>query len=401
MARTESVLTIFLASPGDVVEERNRLEDAIADWNRTWARNLGIRLELLRWEQDAYPDVGDDAQDVINQQLPQDYDLFVGLMWSRFGTPTTRAGSGTAEEFERALARSKASPRDVSILFYFKDTPIPPSKLDPAQLQRLHEFKESLKREGVLHWDFSDSEQFEKLVSMHITKHVQKWRLRQQTTTRELNSPVLVAESPTEAAAPHIGDIDEDEDGYFDLLETFEERSAEVNEIANRLTDAQTELTARMSQGTLEMAALVASPNGANPAQVRRLIGKVAEEMLQFTNRVNAEVPLFRGAMNGSMNALTRAVTLSAEFDNEQTRTAKTAAKLLLAALSEARLSMVGFKASIVALPRMTKELNSAKRQQAAAVDALISEFANGEQLLVEALTVFDTLLQRPRPSDS
>lgn len=150
MARTESVLTIFLASPGDVVEERNRLEDAIADWNRTWARNFGIRLELLRWEQDAYPDVGDDAQDVINQQLPQDYDLFVGLMWSRFGTTTARAGSGTAEEFERALARSRAS-RDVNILFYFKDTPIPPSQLDPAQLQRLHEFKNSLKLAGVLH----------------------------------------------------------------------------------------------------------------------------------------------------------------------------------------------------------------------------------------------------------
>lgn len=400
MARTESVLTIFLASPGDVLEERNRLEDAIADWNRTWARNLGIRLELLRWEQDAYPDVGDDAQDVINQQLPQDYDLFVGLMWSRFGTPTTRAGSGTAEEFERALARSRAS-RDVNILFYFKDTPIPPSQLDPAQLQRLHEFKKSLKLEGVLHWHFSDSEQFEKLVSMHITKHVQNWRQRQQTTTPELNSLVLVSASPTEVETPHIGHIDEDEDGYFDLLETFEERSAEVNEIANRLTDAQTELTARMSQGTLDMEALVASPNGASPAQARRLIGKVAEEMLQFTNRVNAEVPLFRGAMNGSMNALTRAATLSAEFDNEQTRTAKTAATLLLAALSDARLSMVGFKASIVALPRMTKELNSAKRQQAAAVDALISEFANGEQLLVEALTVFDTLLQRPRPSDA
>jgi hypothetical protein len=80
LARTESVMTIFLASPGDVTEERNRLEDTIADWNRTWARNLGIRLELMRWEQDAYPDIGADAQDVINQQIPQDYDLFIGLM---------------------------------------------------------------------------------------------------------------------------------------------------------------------------------------------------------------------------------------------------------------------------------------------------------------------------------
>lgn len=394
MARTESVLTIFLASPGDVHEERNRLEDAITDWNRSWARNLGIRLELLRWEQDAYPNIGEDAQDVINGQIPQDYDLFIGLMWSRFGTPTIRAGSGTEEEFQRALARFKASPKDVSILFYFKDTPIPPSKLDPTQLQKLQDFKESLKRQGVLFWDFSGSDQFEKLVSMHITKHVQNWRQTRQAAPPP--KPKVVSANPEVAinTPPNSSSrIEEGEDGYLDLLEIFEERTSEVNEIANRLNAAQNELNARTTQGTQELQALANAPNGASPAQARKIIGKVAEEMQHFTNRVNAEVPLFRNAMNGSMNALTHAATLSAEFDSEQTLASKIDATSLLAALVSARQSMIEFKATTTALPRMTRELNVAKREQAAALDALITEFENGEQLLIEALTVLDTLL--------
>ena len=129
MPRSESVLTIFLASPSDVADERNQLHETVTEWNRAWARNLGVRLEIARWEDDAYPGIGIDAQDVINRQLPQDYDLFIGIMWSRFGTPTGRDGSGTAEEFNRALQRFRSAPEDVTVFFYFKDAPVPPSKL--------------------------------------------------------------------------------------------------------------------------------------------------------------------------------------------------------------------------------------------------------------------------------
>lgn len=73
MPRSEEVLSIFLASPSDVTEERSRAADVVFEWNRAWSRNLGMRLELLRWEDDAYPDIGEDAQDVINHQIPNDW----------------------------------------------------------------------------------------------------------------------------------------------------------------------------------------------------------------------------------------------------------------------------------------------------------------------------------------
>ena len=110
MPRQEHVLTAFVASPSDVVDERTKLEDVIREFNLTWSRELSVRLDLVRWETHAYPGAGDDAQAVINEQIHDDYDLFVGIIWCRYGTPTERAGSGTVEEFKRAKARYDADP---------------------------------------------------------------------------------------------------------------------------------------------------------------------------------------------------------------------------------------------------------------------------------------------------
>jgi len=131
MPRTEKVIVVFVASPSDLENERHKLEDVIRELNVTWSKTLGVRLDLVRWETHAYPGMGNDPQDLINKQIGDDFDIFLGLMWGRFGTPTERAGSGTEEEFIRAKQRLERNPDAVKIMFYFKDAPLPPSKIDP------------------------------------------------------------------------------------------------------------------------------------------------------------------------------------------------------------------------------------------------------------------------------
>lgn len=396
MPRTEDVLTIFLASPSDVADERMRFADVIAEWNRGWSRELGLRLELLRWEDNAYPSLGVDAQDVINRQIPSDYDLFVGIMWSRFGTVTGRAGSGTQEEFDRALARYRQVPGSLDILFYFKDAPVAPSKLDPLQLGKVQEFKAALQAAGLLSWDFSDVEQFEKLVGLHLTRHVQAWRNRRDDGKRKHSLVIGAAEfapvlSPL-MVAPDADEHDEDA-GYIDLLEDFAESSEEMSEIALRLSAAQNDLTEHTQKGGHELDALKASGEQLSPSVVRRSIARVADEMLRFTIRVEVEIPLFRAAADRSMAALVRVATLAAELDPNQIAGTREAASTLLVTLAVARGSTTEFQSTTASLPRMTKELNVAKRKQVAALGLLIGEFENTERLLVEAIALIDALL--------
>jgi hypothetical protein len=397
MARSEEVLSIFLASPGDVSDERVSLVEVVADWNRAWSRNLGVRLELLRWEDDAYPDIGDDAQSVINRQIPADWDLFVGIMWSRFGTPTGRAGSGTQEEFNLAIARHQTTPDTVSILLYFKDAPVAPSKIDTFQLQQVQAFKTSMRERGLLTWDFADTDQFEKLINLHITKHVQEWRKGQgiavgfgaptQITPSTITNGPLVT-----AASTCTQSIEQTEDfGYLDLLEVFTERTAEIAEIADRLTAAEKTLSEHTIKGTKELDEL-RSNTSPSAKSARNTISRVANEMIRFTERVEAEVPLFRSAVDASLNALSQLATVCAELYPEQIETIKAAAIQLLSTLISARQSTEGFINATSALPRMTKELNVAKRKQVAALTALVAEFSNGERLLTEGLMIIDSL---------
>ena len=114
MPQQAFIAQIFVASPSDVQGEREILEEVVSEMNRSSAKNAGFRLELLKWETSVHPGFGPDSQAVINEQIGDNYDIFIGIIWGRFGRKTSRAESGTEEEFDRALMRYKAtgSPQD-------------------------------------------------------------------------------------------------------------------------------------------------------------------------------------------------------------------------------------------------------------------------------------------------
>lgn len=73
-------IRIFLSSPNDVAAEREKMADLVAEINDVLtylAPERGLKLELLRYEIDAYPDYGA-PQAVVDRLLPDDFDIFIG-----------------------------------------------------------------------------------------------------------------------------------------------------------------------------------------------------------------------------------------------------------------------------------------------------------------------------------
>jgi hypothetical protein len=99
---------VFLASPGDVKAKRGMLGRVVNEVNETVADVLDCRLEALCWETHALPGAGA-PQQVINDHVGE-YEIFVGVTWRRFGTPTGTAGSGTEEQFRIAYDRWEKNP---------------------------------------------------------------------------------------------------------------------------------------------------------------------------------------------------------------------------------------------------------------------------------------------------
>ncbi|MCX5902409.1 MAG: DUF4062 domain-containing protein, partial [Proteobacteria bacterium] len=169
MPKHEMVLYVLVSSPNDVRPEREEVLNVIAEWNQTWSRELGVRLDPLRYETHTHPNFDTDPQTVINKQIGDDYDIFIGILWARFGTSTPRADSGTIEEFQRAYSRHKKDPDSISVKFYFKDEQIRPSEIEVEQLNKVQEFKKEVSALGGLYHTFTNIDEFAKLLRMHIS----------------------------------------------------------------------------------------------------------------------------------------------------------------------------------------------------------------------------------------
>ena len=162
---------IFIASPGDVRDERNIVSLIIEELRRTLGNALNIELEAVRWETHVWPDTGDDAQDVVNNEIGE-YDVLVGIMWKHFGTPTGRADSGTQEEFKRAYDYFRRYGRP-KIMFYFKTMPFYFRDISSIrQFTRVLNFKSKLEDLGVLYWEYVDNLEFERRVREHLVRQV-------------------------------------------------------------------------------------------------------------------------------------------------------------------------------------------------------------------------------------
>jgi hypothetical protein len=163
------IVRVFVASPGDVLFERDALSKLINEINQTItavAPEKDIRLELVRWETHAVPAAGR-AQGVINDQIGH-YDIFVGIMWRRFGTPSTEAESGTEEEFDRAYNefQQRGMPH---IMFYFCQEPASPpkSKQEVEQLMRVVAFRDRVSQLALV-WEYGEHSDFAATVRPHI-----------------------------------------------------------------------------------------------------------------------------------------------------------------------------------------------------------------------------------------
>jgi tetratricopeptide (TPR) repeat protein len=163
-------IRVFAASPGDVALEREALARVVDELNRTLGHAGDLVVELVRWETHTWPGFGDDAQDVINREVGP-YDIFVGMMWKRLGTPTERAQSGTVEEFDRAFDRwtQRGVPH---LMFYFSKAPVPPEPEEVEQLSAVFAFKRMLAAKGGLYWEYADVSEFEQQVREHLFRQI-------------------------------------------------------------------------------------------------------------------------------------------------------------------------------------------------------------------------------------
>lgn len=183
------VVRVLVASPSDVVPERNAVVSSIVAWNSRHGHSIGLVFVPLLWEISAVPNLDPfGGQGALNKQLVDKCDAVIALFWSTLGTPTVNGRSGTVEEMERAEANG------LPVHAFFKHADFP-QDVSTENLTNLRNYRTEFGKKA-LYGPFSDLHDLRNRISMVLDSDAELF------TIAEGGSNGNAADTPSERGMP-------------------------------------------------------------------------------------------------------------------------------------------------------------------------------------------------------
>lgn len=384
-------LSVFLSSPSDLSLEREAVSNAITELNETYLKSKKYHLDLYKWETDVPPSIASSPQEIINNHIGDNYDIFLGLLWHRFGTPTREAQSGTEEEFSRAFERHQANPGSVEIKIYVKKSP--PFNLDdiqPDQFQKVKNFIAGLGEKGCLYKEFREISELQALITQHLLQYIEVKEKEASAKFHALSSVNLITEQPVQSIGMTIDSTAEEilqsdiveEDGLLEIAYDIQILSESFLEKILALTHRTLKLGEYMNEKTAEAEEINSNAASMHPRHVivrmMQVANGAAARLNEYSTFVEKE---FIPSMSGELQVLTQKMiqayflvsTDTGTKNNEVGDTIKT----LYSEMTVAHDSIIEFRQTIGAIPRLSSSISSAKIRAARVLDVLSSKMAS------------------------
>lgn len=177
---------ILIASPGDVVEDRELLLNSLETKFRRaeYESRCGYRIIVRGWEelasQSGY------GQDIINTEILSKVDIVLAVFKHKLGTPTKdlgtgeeRSKSGTAEELLYTIRNNDVENPPLGMAYFYSEAP--KMSFDSPSLitslkdwENLKKFKEDIK-DDILYKSYKYGEDLLDTVCEDIVKNIEKY----------------------------------------------------------------------------------------------------------------------------------------------------------------------------------------------------------------------------------
>jgi hypothetical protein len=166
--------------------------------------------------------------------------MLVAVFWTRLGTPTGEADSGTVEEVERHLKEGKP------VMLYFSNQPVRPDSIEGEQYEALAAFKKSALSRGLVE-EFDSHEQFREKFRRQLAQTIiDRFSPKADLAVRREESGTAAAPVPrrpvlspsdrdllghlTDDARQLLAAVAKDQNGTVLVTETFGGTSVETNQ---------------------------------------------------------------------------------------------------------------------------------------------------------------------------
>jgi hypothetical protein len=371
---------IFLASPSDLDEERVLVQEVIDELNLTYGDRNHLIIELIKWETHSAPGVGDtDSQSVIEKDLGFDYDIFIGMIWKKFGTNTRSFDSGTEQEFHQALNLYK-NQKLMNILFYFKDsTPSNLNLIDPEELIKIRNFKKRLELENIFYRSFSDGKQLQSYLRIHIPIRIE-------------SSPLMaISEVKNEADIEKDSSADE---GIYDYIQTFQESFQEVTNSLNNTTISTNLTTNELNKKTDEMNKMKTRNPNINIAIIINMLKDTSLLIDTYSDQFEPNILTIKANMEKGIYAMTNMISIYKEVikdkENSELLELKNMIETLINALDSSINTTSNNSLIFKQFPRLEKNLNRAVNRVSLLFENYTKQLEFAKSLLLECKNIIE-----------
>lgn len=370
MPKRTKTFTVVVSSPSDMDTERAIVDEVVDELNRTWKGSRNVRLESFLWERDVSAGMGEDPQSVIDDEMPDEYDIYLGLLWKRFGEPTHGYGSGTESEYRDALERWEEDPSSVDIMFYFKDTNLP-RDVDPEQLQAVNEFRNEVEEKGITK-SFRTPEELRSQLRMDLTKKIDSWNDGADSDGAGVET------GPPEPPEDTPGGQEEVREGLVELVEEGIERGKELERIMTEINELVTETGERLDAHAKEAEKLELSSQSDLARAKKTVLLPMASDLNRYASGIEKRLPQYVESGTGMLESWSRSVTLLREdFSVPE----KAEVKEAFESLSGTRVALEGLwngiqeaKSMLAGIPRVSRALAEARSNATSATERLGEE---------------------------
>ena len=373
MAKQITKYSIFVASPSDLDEERFAVEEVVSELNLTYSPVNNLVIELLKWETHSAPGISNlHPQKIINQDIGNDYDIFLGIIWKKFGTQTDEAESGTQEEFNNAIKKYKLDNNSVQILFYFKNAvPKTINEIDPEELIKIREFKNSLKEQKTLYSEFNSVDDFKSSLRIHIP-------IRLNTLIENHKNGIV------ETLPIIINKIEEDDLGILDYSEMYQSLLNDSTISLTKISDYTELIGKEIGEKANQITRISKNPNP-NKVLISEVMKRTAKLLKDYSNRLETETPIFYNSFEEAIKAGTNIINLTDDFYTENTiNELEEAKKSILVLRKNTPISikeMMSFYTSVKEIPRIQVDINQAKKMLMIQLEDLIIKLEKSLEL--------------------
>ena len=396
MTESARIVRVFVSSPGGLETERDAIDSAVDEINRTLGRNEGVHFETLRWGKDIISGISNEPESVIIEQIDDNYDIFVGIMGARFGTQTKKFGSGTEEEFENALNKYKSSGK-IKILFYFKSEKVDIGKIghkEIEQISKVAKFKDKLSESGVLYISFKNTDELGRNVRLALSSFAKEFNDPSELssdTDKIKQENTWHSASQRSWATTDISEIVDEDDGVLDQMEKAITAQDHLVQSTNNIHDLIDGLNKIMEKSAAEVKQANLSNIGIR--ERKNIVNKFATELVLFASQFSAEAPRFRSSsaffVDNFSSAASNAMLMNLGTTEEREKLLSEV-KFLYDSINGASDGVGGLMDAIESLPRLTKELNRAKAEATEAIYELYAELNERKLTLEYAINIME-----------